>query len=78
MLFAIEAPSLNGMILNAALALLFYVCRHGFVFESSSIGNPQYAREVLHQTPGTLCIVLSQLGNGNWRWNRLVLMCSFI
>jgi hypothetical protein len=31
------------MILNAALALLFYVCGHGFLFESSSMGNPQYA-----------------------------------
>jgi hypothetical protein len=46
MLFDIEAPSLNGMILNAALALLFYVCGHGFLFESSSIGNPQYTPEV--------------------------------
>jgi hypothetical protein len=55
MLFNIEAPSLNGMILNAALVLLFYVSGHGFLFESS-IGNLQYAPEVLDQTPGTLCI----------------------
>jgi hypothetical protein len=52
MLFDIEVPRLNGMILNAALALLFYVCGHGFLFESSSIGNPQYAPEVLHQILG--------------------------
>jgi hypothetical protein len=38
----IEAPSLNEMILNAALALLFYVCGHGFLFQSYSTGNPQY------------------------------------
>jgi hypothetical protein len=44
------------MILNAALALLFYICGHGFIFESSSIGNPQYAPEVLHQTPETFYI----------------------
>jgi hypothetical protein len=56
MLFDVEVPSLNGMILNAALALLFYVCGHGFLFKSSSIGNPQYASEVLYQTPGTSCI----------------------
>jgi hypothetical protein len=55
MLFDIEAPSLNGMILNAALALLFYICGHGFLLESSSIRSPQYAPEVLHQTLGTLC-----------------------
>jgi hypothetical protein len=53
MLFDIEAPSFNGMILNAALALLFYVCGHEFLFENSSIGNPQYAPEIWHQTPGT-------------------------
>jgi hypothetical protein len=41
------------MILNAALALLFYVCGHGFLFQSCSIGNPQYAPEVWHQAPGT-------------------------
>jgi hypothetical protein len=58
-LFDIEAPSLNGMILNAALMLLFYICGHGFLFESSSIGNPQYAPEVWYQTPGTLCIYIS-------------------
>jgi hypothetical protein len=62
MLFDIEAPSLNGMILNATLALLFYVCGHGFLFESSSIGNPQYAPEVWHQTPGTSCVY------GRCRW----------
>jgi hypothetical protein len=50
-----EAPSLNGIILNTALALLLYVCGHGFLFESSSIGNPQYVPEVLHQTPGAPC-----------------------
>jgi hypothetical protein len=61
MLFDIEAPSLNGMILNAALALLFYVCGQGFLFESSSIGNPQYAPEVLHQTPGTSGIKLTEI-----------------
>jgi hypothetical protein len=55
-LFDIEAPSLNEIILNAALALLFYVCGHGFLFQSCSIGNPQYAPEIGHQTPGTLCI----------------------
>jgi hypothetical protein len=37
MLFDIEAPSLKEMILNAALALLFYVCGHGLLFESCSI-----------------------------------------
>jgi hypothetical protein len=58
MLFDIEAPSLNRMIFIAALVLLFYVCGHGFLFESSSIGNPQYAPEVLHQTPGTTCSCL--------------------
>jgi hypothetical protein len=59
--------SLKGMILNAALALLFYVCGHGFLFESSSIGNPQYALEVLHQTPGTLCIYTEEeIRRQNW------------
>jgi hypothetical protein len=33
MLFDIEAPSLNEIILNAALELLFYVCGHGFLFQ---------------------------------------------
>jgi hypothetical protein len=56
MLFDIEAPSLKKMILNAALALLFYVCGHGFLFQNCSIGNPEYAPEVWRQTPGTLCI----------------------
>jgi hypothetical protein len=50
MLFDIEASSL------AALALLFYVCGHGFPYRSCSIGNLQYAPEVWHQTPGTICI----------------------
>jgi hypothetical protein len=45
-LFDIEAPSLNEMILNSALALLFYICGHGFLFQSCSIENPQYAPEV--------------------------------
>jgi uncharacterized membrane protein len=49
----------NKMILNAALALLFYVCGHGFLFQSCSIGNPQYAPEVWHQTPGTFCIAVA-------------------
>jgi hypothetical protein len=40
------------MILNAALALLFYVCEHAFLFKSCSIGKPQYDPEVWHQTPG--------------------------
>jgi hypothetical protein len=44
------------MILNAALALLFYICGHGFLFQSCSIGNPQYAPEVWHQSPATLCV----------------------
>jgi hypothetical protein len=56
MLFDIEAPSLSEMILNAALALLFYICGHGFLFQSCSIGNPEYGPEVWHQTPGALCI----------------------
>jgi hypothetical protein len=46
--------SLNETILNAALALLFYVCGHGFLFERCSTGNPQYAPEEWHQTLGTL------------------------
>jgi hypothetical protein len=58
MLFDIETPSLNGMILNAALALLFYICGHGFLFETRSIGNPRYSPEVWHQTPGTPCIII--------------------
>jgi hypothetical protein len=41
------------MNLNAALAPLFYVCGKRFLFQSCSIGNPQYAPEVWHQTPGT-------------------------
>jgi hypothetical protein len=45
-LFDTKAPSSNGIILNATLALLFYVFGHGFLFASSSIGNPQYAPEV--------------------------------
>jgi hypothetical protein len=32
---------------------LFYVCGRRFLFQSCSIGNPQYAPEVWHQTPGT-------------------------
>jgi hypothetical protein len=56
MLFDIEASSLNEMILNAALALLFYVCGRGFLFRSCSIENPQYDPEVWHQTPGAPCI----------------------
>jgi hypothetical protein len=55
-MFAIEAPILHEMILNAALALLFYVCGHGFLFQSCSIRNPQYPPEVWHKTPGTLCV----------------------
>jgi hypothetical protein len=56
----IEAPSLKGMIINVAVGLLFYVSGHGFLFESSSIGNPQYASEVWHQTPGTPCIIVQR------------------
>jgi hypothetical protein len=40
-----------------ALALLFYFSGHGFLFQSCSIGNPQYAPEVWHKTPGTLYII---------------------
>jgi hypothetical protein len=60
MLFDIEVPSLNERILNAALELLFYVCGHGFLFQSCSTGNPHYASEVWHQTPGTSCIALNR------------------
>jgi hypothetical protein len=51
------APSLNEIILNAALALQFYVCGHGLLFQSCSTGNPQYSPEVWHQTPGTSYIL---------------------
>jgi hypothetical protein len=54
----IGAPSLNEIILNVALTLLFYVCGHGFLFQSCSIRNRQYAHEVWHQTPGTLIYTL--------------------
>jgi hypothetical protein len=57
MLFDIEAPSLNEMILNTALALLFYVCGHEFLFQNYSIGNPQYDLEVWHQTPGLALLI---------------------
>jgi hypothetical protein len=57
MLIDIKAPSLKEIILNAALALLFYVCGHGFLFQSCSVGNPQYVPEVWHPSPGTICII---------------------
>jgi hypothetical protein len=56
MLFDIEAPSIKGMISNAALALLFYICGHGYLYESSSIGIPQYTPEEWYQTAGTFCM----------------------
>jgi hypothetical protein len=59
----LTAPSLNEMILNAALALLFYVCGYEFLFQSCSVGNPQYAPEVWHQTPGTPYIFPLRMSN---------------